>query len=49
MGTSASSSGPNNSSPLIPPWAEHSEPLEIIPGNSDGRSLMVINQMIHMK
>ncbi|HIF6197842.1 hypothetical protein BJL83_20765 [Vibrio parahaemolyticus] len=36
MGTSASSSGPNNSSPLIPPWAEHSEPLEIIPGNSDG-------------
>ncbi|AIW17252.1 hypothetical protein VITU102760_19790 [Vibrio tubiashii] len=36
MGTSASSSGPNNSSPLIPPWAEESDPLELIPSDGGG-------------
>ncbi|WP_050917695.1 hypothetical protein [Vibrio campbellii] len=34
MGTSASSTGPNNQSPLVPPWAEQSEPIQF--GSSDG-------------
>ena len=34
MGTSASSTGPNNQSPLVPPWAEQSEPVQF--GTSDG-------------
>lgn len=28
MGTSASSTGPNNQSPLVPPWAEQSDPVQ---------------------
>lgn len=28
MGTSASSTGPNNQSPLVPPWAEQGEPIQ---------------------
>ena len=34
MGTSASSTGPNNLSPLIPSWAEQSEPIKIEPAIS---------------
>ena len=34
MGTSASSTGQNNKSPLIPPWAERSDPIQF--GPSDG-------------
>lgn len=33
MGTSASSKGPNNRSPLLPPWAEEGSPLEIGTGS----------------
>ena len=29
MGTSASSTGPNNKSPLLPPWAEQGEPVQV--------------------
>ena len=29
MGTSASSTGPNNRSPLLPPWAEQGDPVEV--------------------
>lgn len=37
MGTSASTTGPNNKSPLIPPWAEQGDPVKISPGGgSDG-------------
>lgn len=34
MGTSASSTGPNNQSPLVPPWAEQSDPMQF--GTGDG-------------
>ena len=34
MGTSASSTGPNNQSPLIPPWAKQSDPVQF--GSGDG-------------
>jgi len=34
MGTSASNTGPNNKSPLLPPWAVQGEPVEV--GASDG-------------
>ncbi len=34
MGTSASSTGPNNKSPLLPPWAEQGEPVQV--GTGDG-------------
>ncbi|MDL2196514.1 hypothetical protein [Shewanella algae] len=34
MGTSASSTGPNNKSPLLPPWAEQGDPVEV--GAGDG-------------
>lgn len=36
MGTSASSTGPNNKSPLIPPWAEQSDSISF--GNGNGAS-----------
>jgi len=37
MGTSASSTGPNNKSPLIPSWAEQGEPVTIEPASgTDG-------------
>lgn len=36
MGTSASSTGPNNKSPLLPPWAEQSDPVGV--GAGDGGS-----------
>jgi len=36
MGTSASSTGPNNQSPLVPPWAEKSEPVEFGPNDEAG-------------
>ena len=29
MGTSASSTGPNNRSPLLPPWAGQGDPVEV--------------------
>lgn len=29
MGTSASSTGPNNKSPLLPPWAKQGDPVEV--------------------
>jgi hypothetical protein len=35
MGTSASNTGPNNKSPLLPPWAEQGDPVEIGAGGSD--------------
>ncbi|MBM6552369.1 hypothetical protein [Marinomonas ostreistagni] len=35
MGTSASSTGPNNKSPLLPPWAEQGTPIEIGAGGGD--------------
>ena len=34
MGTSASSTGPNNQSPLVPPWAEQSDPVQF--GTDEG-------------
>ncbi|PMH41438.1 hypothetical protein BCU68_15900 [Vibrio sp. 10N.286.49.B3] len=34
MGTSASSTGPNNQSPLVPPWADQSDPIQF--GSGDG-------------
>ncbi|MGO2330252.1 MAG: hypothetical protein ACTH59_01275 [Pseudoalteromonas nigrifaciens] len=34
MGTSASNTGPNNKSPLLPPWAEQSDPVQV--GTGDG-------------
>lgn len=40
MGTSASSTGPNNKSPLLPPWAEQGDPVEVGAGdggNQDGQ------------
>lgn len=39
MGTSASASGPNNQSPLVPPWAEEGNSVQFgsgIDGGSDG-------------
>lgn len=39
MGTSASSTGPNNKSPLLPPWAEQGDPVQVgtgDAGNQDG-------------
>jgi hypothetical protein len=36
MGTSASSTGPNNKSPLLPPWAEQGDPVEVGAGDGDG-------------
>lgn len=33
MGTSASNTGPNNKSPLLPPWAEQGDSVEV---GSDG-------------
>ena len=33
MGTSASSTGPNNRSPLLPPWAEHGDSVDVGAGN----------------
>lgn len=35
MGTSASSTGPNNRSPLLPPWAEQGDPVEVGAGDGD--------------
>jgi len=35
MGTSASNTGPNNKSPLLPPWAEQGTPIEIEAGGGD--------------
>lgn len=50
MGTSASSTGPNNRSPLVPPWAEKSEPIEFGPddgaGGDDQDSDSDLNQAI---
>lgn len=37
MGTSASSTGPNNKSPLLPPWAEHGDPVDVGPGDGDNQ------------
>ncbi|MBR9828816.1 MAG: hypothetical protein GYB41_09255 [Oceanospirillales bacterium] len=37
MGTSASSTGPNNKSPLLPPWAEQGTPVEVGAGDGDGQ------------
>lgn len=31
MGTSASNTGPNNRSPLLPPWAEQGDPIQVGP------------------
>lgn len=36
MGTSSSSTGPNNQSPLIPSWAEQSPPVTIEPAQDTG-------------
>lgn len=37
MGTSASNTGPNNKSPLLPPWAEEGVSIEVLPGgDQDG-------------
>ncbi|EHK5084621.1 hypothetical protein I2706_001986 [Vibrio alginolyticus] len=36
MGTSASNTGPNNRSPLLPPWAEQGSPIEVGPGGDQG-------------
>ncbi|OEE51648.1 hypothetical protein [Vibrio splendidus] len=33
MGTSASSTGPNNQSPLVPPWADQSDPIQFGSGD----------------
>jgi len=38
VGTSASSTGPNNQSPLVPPWAEQSEPVSFDPADQAGDS-----------
>lgn len=38
MGTSASSTGPNNKSPLLPPWAEQGDPVEVGTGNGGGQA-----------
>lgn len=35
MGTSASNTGPNNKSPLIPPWAEQGDSVEVGPGDEN--------------
>lgn len=35
MGTSASSTGPNNKSPLLPPWAEQGDSVEVGSGSGD--------------
>ena len=37
MGTSASNTGPNNKSPLLPPWAEQGDSVEV--GSGDGSGL----------
>ena len=37
MGTSASSTGPNNNSPLLPPWADQGTPLEVEPGEGSSQ------------
>lgn len=38
MGTSASNTGPNNKSPLLPPWAEQGDPVEVETGDGgDGQ------------
>lgn len=37
MGTSASNTGPNNKSPLLPPWAEQGDPVEVEAGDRDGQ------------
>lgn len=37
MGTSASNTGPNNKSPLLPPWAEQGEPVEVGAGDAGGQ------------
>ncbi|USI29661.1 hypothetical protein ACD631_04740 [Alteromonas macleodii] len=36
MGTSASNTGPNNRSPLLPPWAEQGDPIKVGSGDGDG-------------
>lgn len=36
MGTSASNTGPNNKSPLLPPWAAQGDPVEVGPGDGVG-------------
>ena len=38
MGTSASNTGPNNKSPLLPPWAEQGDPVEVKSGD-DGQQI----------
>jgi hypothetical protein len=41
MGTSASSTGPNNQSPLVPSWAEHGDPVSIEPASGlDGDNII---------
>jgi hypothetical protein len=35
VGTSASSTGPNNQSPLVPPWAEQSDPVGFASGDGE--------------
>ncbi|NAW91317.1 MULTISPECIES: hypothetical protein [unclassified Vibrio] len=37
MGTSASSTGPNNKSPLLPPWAEQGNPVQVGVGDGSGQ------------
>ena len=37
MGTSASNTGPNNKSPLLPPWAEQSDSVAVEAGGGDGQ------------
>lgn len=39
MGTSASSTGPNNKSPLLPPWAEQGDPVEVSTGGGGGQDV----------
>lgn len=38
MGTSASNTGPNNKSPLLPPWAEQGDPVEV-ESDDDGQQV----------
>ncbi|MFJ5536337.1 hypothetical protein [Vreelandella titanicae] len=38
MGTSASSTGPNNQSPLVPPWANQGEPIKFGSGDETDKN-----------
>ncbi|MCC4820100.1 hypothetical protein LMH81_26665, partial [Vibrio lentus] len=44
MGTSASSTGPNNKSPLLPPWAEQGGSVEV--GSDNGADVSVPPQEV---